>query len=45
MITLSQKTQSDMSGWSEDMELEREELIEYVSPLDEIFLPVLIFMP
>lgn len=29
VVTLSQKTQHDMSSWSEEMELEREELIEY----------------
>nr|XP_027210427.1 methylmalonic aciduria and homocystinuria type D homolog, mitochondrial-like isoform X2 [Penaeus vannamei] len=29
VITLSQKTQCDMSAWSEDMEIERDELIEY----------------
>ncbi|KAK8735895.1 hypothetical protein OTU49_005106, partial [Cherax quadricarinatus] len=29
VVTLSQKTQHDMSSWSVDMELERDELIEY----------------
>lgn len=31
VVTLSQKTEHDMSAWSEDMELEREELLQYVS--------------
>lgn len=37
VLTLSQKTEHDMSGWSEEMENEREELIEYfIQAADEI---------
>ncbi|XP_068234504.1 cobalamin trafficking protein CblD [Palaemon carinicauda] len=37
VLTLSQKTEHDMSGWSEEMENEREELIKYfVQAADEI---------
>ena len=31
VVTLSQKTLNDMSGWTEDVEVEREELIEQVT--------------
>ena len=31
VITLSQKTKNDMSGWSPDVEDEREDLLQHVS--------------
>ena len=30
IITISQKTKEDMTGWSEDVEVEREELLKTV---------------
>ncbi|KAK7083780.1 hypothetical protein SK128_009710 [Halocaridina rubra] len=37
VITLCQKTENDMSGWSQDMETEREELTDYfVQAADDI---------
>jgi len=37
VITLCQKTRHDMGGWSEDMEMERDELTEYfIMAADEI---------
>lgn len=32
VITLSQHTQHDMTGWSMEVEQEREQLLEHVSP-------------
>ena len=32
IITLSQRTQHDMTGWSAEVEEEREQLLEHVSP-------------
>ena len=40
IITVSQKTKEDMTGWSEDVEIEREELLKSVS-----LFPVLLFYP
>ncbi|CAL4073609.1 unnamed protein product, partial [Meganyctiphanes norvegica] len=34
VVTLSQKTINDMSGWTEDVEVEREELIEQIEKVD-----------
>ena len=45
VVTLTQKTQNDMSGWNEHVELEREELIACVSYLlkwvDKILMHIL----
>ena len=31
VISISQKTKADMTGWSEEVEVEREELLKTVS--------------
>jgi len=43
VVTLSQKTKNDMSGWSENVEYEREELVACVRILRSIFKFIIFF--